>query len=152
MGALFSSPATSIWAVAVGVVCPILLFAGTKLLLQLRARNHIARERTSLSPEPARQEMTGEVEREEDLDSPSVPDPQRAAVVPYASEPSLALLIDDWGYDWEAADVFLQIPALLTVAILPHLRDRRSMPSERGKPVSMSWYIFLWSRWAAIGG
>ena len=142
MGAPSPRPRRAVWAVAVGVVCLILLFAGTKLLLQIRARNHIARERTSLSPEPARQEMTGEVECEEDLDSPSVPDPQRAAVVPYASEPSLALVIDDWGYDWEAAEAFLQIPAPLTVAILPHLRGSAEY-AERAREAGFDVLVHL---------
>lgn len=35
--------------------------------------------------------------------------------------PRIALIIDDWGYDWEAADAFLSFPEPLTIAVLPHL-------------------------------
>ncbi len=33
----------------------------------------------------------------------------------------LALVIDDWGYDWEAAPLFLALPRSFTGAVLPHL-------------------------------
>lgn len=35
--------------------------------------------------------------------------------------PRLAIVIDDWGYPWAAADDFLALPAPLTVAVIPHL-------------------------------
>lgn len=33
----------------------------------------------------------------------------------------LAIVIDDWGYAWSAADAFLDFPAPLTLAVIPHL-------------------------------
>jgi polysaccharide deacetylase 2 family uncharacterized protein YibQ len=38
-----------------------------------------------------------------------------------ADEPCLALIIDDWGYAWEAAEAFLHFPQPLTVAVIPYL-------------------------------
>ncbi|HET7560618.1 MAG TPA: divergent polysaccharide deacetylase family protein, partial [Limnochordia bacterium] len=38
-------------------------------------------------------------------------------------KPILAILIDDWGYDWAAADGFLQLPPAITVSVLPELAD-----------------------------
>lgn len=35
--------------------------------------------------------------------------------------PRIAIVIDDWGYDWSAAPGFLDFPARLTVAVLPFL-------------------------------
>src|SRR5690606_13755707 len=50
---------------------------------------------------------------------PAGPGPER---VPAAGTgPRVALIIDDWGYDWEAADAFLRFPEPLTVAVLPFL-------------------------------
>lgn len=121
MGAPSPRPRRPRWAVAVGVFFVIVLFIGAKLLLsQFSAQNRSPEERAPLLPDAAQQEVTSEVE--EDFRSSPATYPQMSTVVPYASEPSLALVIDDWGYSWEAAEAFLQIPAPLTVAILPHLR------------------------------
>lgn len=38
-----------------------------------------------------------------------------------AAGPRIAVIIDDWGYGWEAADSFLSFPEPLTVAVLPYL-------------------------------
>lgn len=35
--------------------------------------------------------------------------------------PRLAIVIDDWGYPWQEAERFLQLPVPLTVAVIPHL-------------------------------
>lgn len=35
--------------------------------------------------------------------------------------PRVAVVIDDWGYDWAAADDFLSFPERLTVAVIPFL-------------------------------
>lgn len=35
--------------------------------------------------------------------------------------PRIAVVIDDWGYDWAAAESFFQFPEKLTVAVLPFL-------------------------------
>jgi polysaccharide deacetylase 2 family uncharacterized protein YibQ len=46
----------------------------------------------------------------------SAGEPSRAA-----SQPKLAIIIDDLGYDREAAETLFQIPYPLTVSVLPHL-------------------------------
>ncbi len=38
-----------------------------------------------------------------------------------SNAPVLAVVIDDWGYGWAAAEDFLAIDAPLTVAVIPHL-------------------------------
>ena len=38
-----------------------------------------------------------------------------------APEARIAIVIDDWGYDWAAAEAFLQFPEKLTVAVIPFL-------------------------------
>lgn len=43
------------------------------------------------------------------------------AVVFDGPRPRVAIIIDDWGYDWEFADAFLDFPEPLTVAVIPHL-------------------------------
>lgn len=40
--------------------------------------------------------------------------------------PILAIIIDDWGYGWEAADDFLALDAPLNIAVIPHLPLSRS--------------------------
>jgi polysaccharide deacetylase 2 family uncharacterized protein YibQ len=35
--------------------------------------------------------------------------------------PQIAIIIDDWGYNWEAAEAFLNLPPPLNVAVMPHL-------------------------------
>lgn len=35
--------------------------------------------------------------------------------------PMLAVVIDDWGYAWEAADAFLSLPFPLNIAVIPYL-------------------------------
>lgn len=39
--------------------------------------------------------------------------------------PRIAVVIDDWGYDWVAADAFLAFPERLTVAVLPFLPNSK---------------------------
>lgn len=38
-----------------------------------------------------------------------------------ASRPRIAVVIDDWGYEWEMAEAFIGFPEPLTVAVLPFL-------------------------------
>lgn len=47
------------------------------------------------------------------------PDPSTR--LPGGHRPRVAIVIDDWGYDWAAADAFLAFPERLTVAVLPFL-------------------------------
>lgn len=47
------------------------------------------------------------------------PDPVRPVELPGA--PFLAIVIDDWGYDWAAADDMLALPEPITVAVIPFL-------------------------------
>ena len=42
----------------------------------------------------------------------------------------LAIVIDDWGYDWQAADSFLSLDAPLTVAVIPFLPYTRRQAVE----------------------
>lgn len=50
---------------------------------------------------------------------------REASVVPRpavpADNPRIAIIIDDWGYDWAAAPSFLSFPEPITVAVLPYL-------------------------------
>jgi polysaccharide deacetylase 2 family uncharacterized protein YibQ len=55
-----------------------------------------------------------------------------------APRAKLAIVIDDWGYDWEAAPWFLDFPRPFTGAVLPHLpmsTIHGQTLSERGKGV-----------------
>lgn len=45
-------------------------------------------------------------------------------------QPLLAIVIDDWGYGWQAARDFLAFDRPLTVAVLPHLPLSRSQANE----------------------
>lgn len=47
--------------------------------------------------------------------------PPGLAATGQAGRARLAVIIDDWGYGWDAAESFLRFPAPLTVAVLPHL-------------------------------
>lgn len=40
---------------------------------------------------------------------------------PRTEQPRLAIVIDDWGYAWEATEAFWRLPAPLTVAVIPFL-------------------------------
>lgn len=40
---------------------------------------------------------------------------------PQLQRPRIAVVIDDWGYEWEMADAFIGFPERLTVAVLPFL-------------------------------
>lgn len=51
-------------------------------------------------------------------------------VVPGDDAPILAVVIDDWGYGWQAARDFLAFERPLTVAVLPHLPYSRTHASE----------------------
>lgn len=42
----------------------------------------------------------------------------------------LAIVIDDWGYDWQAADAFFSLDAPLTVAVIPFLPYTRRQALE----------------------
>lgn len=42
----------------------------------------------------------------------------------------LAIVIDDWGYDWSAADRFLELPGPLTLAVLPHVPYSKKHASQ----------------------
>ena len=42
----------------------------------------------------------------------------------------LAIVIDDWGYDWHAADAFFALDAPITVAIIPFLPHSRQQALE----------------------
>lgn len=50
---------------------------------------------------------------------------REASVVPRPAVPGrgprIAIIIDDWGYDWAAAESFLSFPEPITVAVLPYL-------------------------------
>ena len=50
---------------------------------------------------------------------PEQPGADRGRAV--GTSPRLAIIIDDWGYDWAAADAFLSFPEPITVAVLPFL-------------------------------
>lgn len=52
-------------------------------------------------------------EREDDLAVEGEPEEE--------PRPRIAIVIDDWGYDWAAAQAFLEFPERLTVAVLPFL-------------------------------
>lgn len=43
------------------------------------------------------------------------------AAADFPARPRIAIVIDDWGYDWAAADSFFEFPEKLTVAVLPFL-------------------------------
>ena len=52
--------------------------------------------------------------------------------------PLLALVIDDWGYGWEAASDFLALEIPITVAVIPHLprsAEHARMAAGRGHEV-----------------
>ncbi|MBE3598728.1 MAG: divergent polysaccharide deacetylase family protein [Limnochordaceae bacterium] len=52
-----------------------------------------------------------------------------------ASGPRLAIVIDDWGYDWQAAERLLKLDAPITVAVLPFLpysREQALRARSRG--------------------
>lgn len=56
----------------------------------------------------------------------AVPPPPGGTADPRAADgapprPRIAIVIDDWGYDWAAAEAFLQFPEKLTVAVIPFL-------------------------------
>jgi polysaccharide deacetylase 2 family uncharacterized protein YibQ len=61
----------------------------------------------------------GAERQESDLAPIEVPGGQKAIIEEGA--PRLALIIDDWGYGWRAAESFLELPAPLTVAVIPYL-------------------------------
>ncbi|NLJ80884.1 MAG: divergent polysaccharide deacetylase family protein [Firmicutes bacterium] len=44
--------------------------------------------------------------------------------------PVLAIIIDDWGYTAQSADLFLEFPLPLTIAVLPHLRYSGEMSEK----------------------
>lgn len=52
---------------------------------------------------------------------PDIPVPRREWEPVSEDKPRLAIVIDDWGYAWSAADAFLDFPAPLTLAVIPHL-------------------------------
>lgn len=47
-----------------------------------------------------------------------------------AARPRLAIVIDDWGYDWQAADSFFALDVPLTVAVIPFLPHSRQQALE----------------------
>ncbi len=52
--------------------------------------------------------------------------------------PRLALIIDDWGYDWQTADEFLSLDLPFTAAVLPgreKTREQAALLRERGHEV-----------------
>ena len=57
-------------------------------------------------------------------------DEARSVAAPRGDEPLLAIVIDDWGYGWQAARDFLDFDRPLTVAVLPHLPLSRSQADE----------------------
>ena len=71
--------------------------------------------------------------------SPVLPAVEPAAeAMPPVRQPLLALVVDDWGYGWEAADDFLALDVPLNIAVIPHLpfsvaHARRA--AERGHEV-----------------
>jgi len=54
----------------------------------------------------------------------------RSTSPPPPGAPLLAIVIDDWGYGWQAASDFLAFDRPLTVAILPHLPLSRAHAEE----------------------
>lgn len=78
------------------------------------------------------------------------------AVVP-KDAPILAVVIDDWGYGWQAARDFLAFDRPLTVAVLPHLPYSRAHAAEahaRGhqvilhlpmEPLGTQWDLSEWT-------
>ena len=60
--------------------------------------------------------------------SPAPDGDERPAGVP--DGPMLAIVIDDWGYAWEAADDFLALDVPLNVAVIPHLPLSRRHAEE----------------------
>lgn len=53
--------------------------------------------------------------------APDGPDAEPGVLSDRPIRPRIALVIDDWGYDWPAAEWFFQFPEKLTVAVLPFL-------------------------------
>lgn len=81
----------------------------------------------------------------------------RSTSLPPPGAPLLAIVIDDWGYGWQAAPDFLSFDRPLTVAILPHLPLSRAHAEEahrRGhqvilhlpmEPLAPGWDLDEWA-------
>lgn len=82
--------------------------------------------------------VAGVPETDEAVDKPSPVGGPEAPLAPDRDErpggvpdgPLLAIVIDDWGYDWEAADDFLALDIPLNVAVIPHLPLSRRHAEE----------------------
>lgn len=66
----------------------------------------------------------------ESADKPSPALGEPAPPAGGAGGPMLAIVIDDWGYAWEAADDFLALDVPLNVAVIPHLPHSRRHAEE----------------------
>ena len=83
-------------------------------------------------PEPGSAPLPGS---EPATPPPSASTDAFAPLRPRVARARLAIVIDDWGYDWRAADAFFSLDAPLTVAVipfLPHSRDQALEARRRG--------------------
>jgi len=122
IGAPSPEPQRSRRAAITGIVAVALLLLLAKLPSRPTGQTYSAERPSAPSASEQKREVVSQPQRKEkSLPPPSVAYTRGPEVVPYASAPCLALVIDDWGYNWDAAEAFLQVPASLTAAILPHL-------------------------------
>lgn len=63
----------------------------------------------------------GSAEGQESAGEPTRTDGSEGSAGEVPARPRIAIVIDDWGYDWAAAPGFLSFPERLTVAVLPFL-------------------------------